>query len=491
MNKVRLPLATTPSPQSGVTQTAQASTLASYPPSLGARPVQEQISGTIQGQNKSGQLIVQTLLGDLAVNSNIKLPPGTEIIIQFRTHHPPFEVLLVPQHNKVKLATPAPPHNPQDKLTLGQTLQATFLNKSSDQPQSSIPGNITQIPPGKSFPVRIEIISPSAQQNPTTKASSGLPAGQQVTQSSQATPLSSPSQTNKTPRIDANTLNATVIGTSKGQPIVQTSLGNIQLSFKAVIPIGAQINLTFLPAVDETTGDNSLRRSSLPLTGGLNPGQDLRTSLQSALSTLIPQGQGNALASHIPHQGSALTSGILLFLNAIKAGPNRPWVGQDTLSLLRSAGNTELAQQLTNENATLSRPLETSQGDWRMTQLPILHEGILEKANLFVRDRESGSQKGKKPEREEATRFKLEVEMSRDGDMQFDGLVKKNRFDLVVRSRESLPNTMQSRISDLFYGANEATGFTGRLTFEPSQEWEKLTDVANKLIAGTHNSTLA
>ncbi len=500
MNKVRLPLATTPSSSSGATQTTQVSTIASYPPSLGTRPVQEQISGIVQGQNKTGQLIVQTLLGELAINSTVKLPPGTEVIIQFRTHRPPFEVLLVPQHNnKAKQPASPSPLNPTDKLSLGHILQATFLNKSAVQTQVAVPSHILNLQPGNNFQVRIEIIPASIQQSSTSKLSAGPQIGPQAgQQTAQPTTAGSPPQnvsatTNTSTQPNSNALRATVIGASNSQPIVQTVLGNIQLSLKAPLPTGTQINLMFLPLSDDQalpSGDGALRGNYSSLLGSI-PGQELRTALQSALSSLIQQGQGNVLAKHIPHQGSALTSGILLFLNAIKSGPNRPWVGLDTISLLRSSGNSELAQLLTNDNPALNRPIETNQGDWRMTQLPILHEASLQKANLFVRDREGGSHKGDKLDREEATRFKLEVEMSRDGDMQFDGLVKKNKFDLVIRSRDDLPNRMQSKISELFYGANEATGSSGRLTFEASGEWEKLTDVANKLIAGTHNSTLA
>ncbi|WP_419902486.1 hypothetical protein [Kiloniella sp.] len=437
---------------------------------------------------------MQTLLGNIAVNTNIKLSPGTEILIQFRTHRPPFEVLLVPQHNQQsKTQASHTAHDPKDKLSLGHNIQGMFLNKSSDQGKSPLPNDVLKLPAGKSFQLRVEILPLSLRPETASKPVQGQtttsptnPTTQSVAPTRNA-PVTSPA-------LNANTLNATVIGLSKGQPIVQTSLGNIQLSLKAPIPIGTQMTLTFSPMnMDDSviaTGDGPLRNSNNPMMA-LRSTENYNLSLQSALSTLSQQGQGNPLVNHIPHQGSALTSGILLFLNAIKSGSNKPWVGQDTLSILRATGNSELAQQLSNENAIFNRPVETNQGDWRMTQLPILHEGSLQKANLFVRDREAGSQGEGKLDREDATRFKLEVEMSRDGDMQFDGLVKRNRFDLVIRSRGNLPSQMQSKISDLFYGANEATGFSGRLSFEASLDWEKLSTVADKLIAGTHNSTVA
>ncbi|WP_417454276.1 hypothetical protein [Kiloniella sp.] len=483
MNKVRLPLATTPTTQSGATQTAQASTLANYPPTLTNQKIQEQLSGTIKGQTPQGQLLVQTLLGELSVNTNVKLPAGTEVIVQFRTHKPPFEVLILPQGDKAKNQSGQIQQNPTDKLSLSHQIQATLISKPTSSAAVPLPKTLQNLQIATQISVRMEVLGPPPKS-----------AAPQVTPGFSQTSTQQPSSTASLPNTSvtsqpATILKATVTGNTQGNPVVQTAIGTIQLAIKASLPVGTQISLTLLSLDDSEgikIGDGS-RIASTPT----QLGQDLRQVLQSALTTLGQQGQFNALASHLPQKGSALTSGILLFLNALKSGAPKGWAGEDTLSLLRAAGRPELAQQLTSESSLITRPVETGQGEWRMTQLPILHDSQLHQANLFVRDREHDKQGRGNLEREEVTRFKLEVEMSRDGEMQFDGLVKKGRFDLVIRSRNSLPKTMEVKISDLFYGANEATGFAGKLSFEVSENWEKLTQSSQKLIAGSHNSTMA
>ncbi len=487
MNKVRLPLATTPTAPSGTTQTAQASTLANYPPTLTNQKTQESLSGTIKGQTPQGQLLVQTLLGELSVNTNVKLPAGTEVLVQFRTHRPPFEVLILPQGDKTKGQPGSVQQNPTDKLSLSHQVQATLVSKPTDGTSVPLPKTLQNLQAAAQFSVKMEVLGPPPKSAAPQVTPGFIPAPTQQT-SSTTTASGPPPVSQPTTSQQAIMLKATVTGNTQGNPVVQTAIGTIQLAIKASLPVGTQISLTLL-SLEDPEGMKAGDTSRLSTTS--QPGQDLRQVLQSALTTLGQQGQFNALASHLPQKGPALTSGILLFLNALKSGSPRGWAGEDTLSLLRAAGRPELAQQLGNESALITRPVETGQGEWRMTQLPILHDSQLHQANLFVRDREHDKKGRGNLDREEVTRFKLEVEMSRDGEMQFDGLVKKGRFDLVIRSRNSLPKMMEVKISDLFYGANEATGFAGKLTFEVSEDWEKLSQSSQKLIAGSHNSTMA
>ncbi|WP_120496197.1 hypothetical protein [Kiloniella sp. EL199] len=489
MNKVRLPLATTPTAPSSTAQTAQVSTLANYPPALTNQKIQENLSGTVKGQTSQGQLLVQTILGELSVNTNVKLPAGTEVLVQFKTHRPPFEVLIFPQSDRTKGQPGSIQQNPTDKLSLSHQLQATLVSKPTDGTSVPLPKTLQNLQVAAQFSVKMEVLGPPPKSAAPQVTPGFIPAPAQQTNLT-TPPSGTPPVSQPTTSQQSIILKATVTGNTQGNPVVQTAIGTIQLAIKASLPVGTQISLTLL-SLDDPEGIKAGDTSRLS-TASSQPGQDLRQVLQSALTTLGQQGQFNALASHLPQKGPALTSGILLFLNALKSNAPRSWAGEDTLSLLRAAGRPELAQQLSNESSLITtRPVETGQGEWRMTQLPILHDNQLHQANLFVRDREHDTKGRGGLDREEVTRFKLEVEMSRDGEMQFDGLVKKGRFDLVIRSRNSLPKTMEVKISDLFYGANEATGFAGKLTFEVSEDWEKLSQSSQKLIAGSHNSTMA
>jgi hypothetical protein len=60
----------------------------------------------------------------------------------------------------------------------------------------------------------------------------------------------------------------------------------------------------------------------------------------------------------------------------------------------------------------------------------------------------------------------LDVELSRIGPLQIDGLVRDKRLDLVVRTREALPDEMRHDINRIFSDAGDITGFKGVLTFQ-------------------------
>ncbi len=62
-------------------------------------------------------------------------------------------------------------------------------------------------------------------------------------------------------------------------------------------------------------------------------------------------------------------------------------------------------------------------------------------------------------------RFMLEVELKRMGPLQFDGLVRERRFDLVVRSREPFVPALQSQIERAFQDGLLITGWNGEIGF--------------------------
>jgi hypothetical protein len=68
----------------------------------------------------------------------------------------------------------------------------------------------------------------------------------------------------------------------------------------------------------------------------------------------------------------------------------------------------------------------------------------------------------------------VEVEMSRLGDLQLDGLVREKRLDLILRSRAPLPDFMRRDITQIFHETNEITGNRGNIGFQSSLEWKAM-----------------
>ena len=108
--------------------------------------------------------------------------------------------------------------------------------------------------------------------------------------------------------------------------------------------------------------------------------------------------------------------------------------------------------------------------DWRFLPIP-LHDGQqVQQLRLFLRRRQK-RQDGGDGDRGEATRFIVEVKLSRVGDLQLDGLVREKRFDLMLRTRKALPPAMRHRIIEIFETAKGAAGYLGNVGFQASDDW--------------------
>ena len=68
----------------------------------------------------------------------------------------------------------------------------------------------------------------------------------------------------------------------------------------------------------------------------------------------------------------------------------------------------------------------------------------------------------------------LDVDNSRFGELQPDGLVRERRFDLILRSRQALPEALRHDIAGIFAQANGATGSAGQIGFQASSDWQAL-----------------
>ena len=113
-------------------------------------------------------------------------------------------------------------------------------------------------------------------------------------------------------------------------------------------------------------------------------------------------------------------------------------------------------------------------GDWRLLPIPLWDGEHLRQLRLFLRQHEGRDPAKAERARREATRFILELEMSRLGEMQLDGLVRDRRFDLMLRTRDALPEHMRREIRTIFDQANEAAGYSGKLGFQASSDWHFL-----------------
>jgi hypothetical protein len=201
--------------------------------------------------------------------------------------------------------------------------------------------------------------------------------------------------------------------------------------------------------------------SSAPTAAATATAQDTPPAL------LNPTQTNDILAQNLPRVGSHLAAGLASFIRARLSDKPVTWPSAELRQALQSAGRPELVAKLEQGFAELARaaPSTSQDGQWKTIVLPLLDEQALHQARLAIR-RDPGKGDQPKDGKPASVHFLLDVELSRMGAMQLDGLVRGKRFDLMLRTHKPLDGVMQNEIQRLFAEAKSVTGITGEIYFQ-------------------------
>lgn len=258
-------------------------------------------------------------------------------------------------------------------------------------------------------------------------------------------------------------LAGTVTGTSAGsggtpQAVLSTQSGVVLLQPGTPLPVGTRVALTLAPAAAAPSFD--------PLNGGDWP------ALRRTLDALVQADAGGArslMAQILPQAGPRLAAAMAHFTGSVAKGADaRRWLGEKATRLLEAEGRSEALSALDGDFKALGRQAaEPLQGEWRAWSMPFSDGQEISRIHLFVRqagDDEEGGESGRPGGR--ARRFVLELELSRLGPIQLDGLVRDKRFDLILRMRDSFPDDMRREIQGIFTRTLAALGLSGDASFQ-------------------------
>ena len=212
-------------------------------------------------------------------------------------------------------------------------------------------------------------------------------------------------------------------------------------------------------------------------------------SLTEALTVLAAANPtlANAVAQAlVPQPNGQLAAAVLFFLTAVRGGDFRTWLGERATRSLDSAGRGDLLARLGGEAAALSRQAgEAIHGDWRGYTIPMLTGEGLGSFRLLVRPRGERGEGGRGDEADPGSRrFLIDVELSRLGPLQIDGLFKTRKLDLVVRSRTAFCLDDRREMNRIFAQACETSGIAGALSFHTDgRSWVKIADSRSGTVA--------
>ena len=264
------------------------------------------------------------------------------------------------------------------------------------------------------------------------------------------------------------TQTATLTGrTVMGQPLVHTPAGTLALATRTTLPSGStvtfEITNTPVPLEARLRADAAAPRQELLMSRDWQALKEAIAVLQIAEPMVAQQ----VLDTLVPRPDAQLAANVLFFLAALRGGDIRSWLGEEPSRALQRH-KPDLLSRLSDEFRILGRMAEEPvSGDWRIAVVPFNSGEELKQIRVFMR--RHGSQEDEDGDGgDQGTRFIVDVELSRLGRLQLDGLVRggNKRLDLIVRSTTMLPAHMRDEIRRIFQDACEVTGITGGTTFQ-------------------------
>ncbi|WP_147430973.1 hypothetical protein [Oceanibaculum indicum] len=408
--------------------------------------------------------------------------------------------------------TPPPAGQPVQTPALPPSLTAPATSASlTALPAGAPAAQILQaLPAGSTIAVTVNAIQQPAQaapqsspQGPTAQGAVQGAAAGQVTQAGQATagqaPAAQPPGLQPLPTGGA-TITATVVGsTAAGQPLLQTSFGLVTIPGAQGLPVGTGVTLGLSPSA--LGNAEATARAAL----GLPPGNASGTAAAGGqpaslgrawpalneafvqLSQTNPALAQTLLQTAIPQPGPQLAGALLFFMAALRGGDVRSWMGDQTARALGGRdGRSPLLSRLSDDMGQMTRTGTDAAGnEWRGFYIPLFDGRDLQQIRLFMRDpTEEGDGNA---EGGSGHRFLIDLDLSKLGALQLDGLARTERLDLIVRTHRALPRDIKAEIVRLFEETAERVGLKGQVSFQATPHFPPLPFVEHNEIIEVHS----
>lgn len=352
------------------------------------------------------------------------------------------------------------------KIVSVQLPGAPVATAPPSQPLVHAPGAPPVAPP-PATPSAVPTPAPPPQPGPVVATAQGLaPAPPQPPTAAQpAPPLA--------------TVTGTVVAARESLPVVEIEDRQVQLNVRANLPVGTKIVFDVTAALPPRAGAPlalPLPAAAVPLSGpaGAMTGWPTLIEAVSVLQRSDPAA-AQQLAQAIPDGGPRTLAAAISFVQAMRSGDARQWPGDTALRALErsSPRGAHLAATLSGEVAELASRARDTGAEWRALPIPWNAQGQIDRVALITRregDSETDGAGGKKGG---GTRFLIDLNLSRLGPLQLDGMFRQDirAFDLVLRTKAALPDDMRRDLLGIFAGANAAMGLKGGLTFQVTKRF--------------------
>ncbi len=465
------------------------------------------LSGYIVNRDANGNPVLRTDTGDLTFQTKLFLKIGAEITLRIENRggnllahlltingQPPESLaaeqaadndsaaVILPKFSdfeqKSAAAAPPPPRTLQPHTT-----EPTVIRNAPTVAVSGVlltPPDAAEPDAPEPTPQLFRIVNLQTPENPVQQTAYAAYARSAGTPAPLVTPPVSTAPATLTPTPDPRPLIPNQVFTAQviaveptGEPLIQTPAGIVRLQ-GTQLPQGAQVTLEVLPPQE---------RSPLPPLPPA-PLPELAkqwTSLQQ-ITTLLATHSGAPMppwfpAANTPVTSQHISSGLMVFVTALRGGSFSNWLSDDTVQWLQKNNHEPLLKKAEAEFMTLVRAFTepTAQSNqWQSLFFPVAVDGQWQQVRMFLK-RDRRQNKKTQGSHDDDTRFIVEMTLSQLGELQLDGLVHRAtgqvQFDLFIRSLSPLEAAIQHDIQRIYSDMGAITGYKGQLAFQAVREF--------------------
>lgn len=305
-----------------------------------------------------------------------------------------------------------------------------------------------------------------AGQTPTAAggtAQSASPAPQAATLPTGATLTVRPLAGNAAPSTDAQqVVSGTIIRTPAGSAsIVNTPGGILAVRLPDPPGPGGAVRLEIL-AIGLPPAPLPLQGTTTSGAGGL--GAALADILQ-AVARANPAAAAD-IASRLPQAGPQLAASLSGMIAGLRQGQLPGALTDPAIRLLERLGRADLVGRARDEAGAARRTVGEG-SDWRAYNLPFLNGQEIEPVKLYLQYPENPE--GEPMPDAPVKRFLIDLDLSRIGPMQIDGLIGEKSLDVILRTDAAMPAPFRDDLNLVYIQALEAVGRTGHLSFHPGE----------------------
>lgn len=253
-------------------------------------------------------------------------------------------------------------------------------------------------------------------------------------------------------------LTGLVVALGGGQAVVDTALGRLVIANQFDsnrVQVGSVIDLSVAKFVAE---ELPLQQSTI---------KDLFNEWPAlkALNNSLAQAGLSEHMNKLAGLDSAFVSRLAGFFRAVKDNNIDNWLSSDLIRDLDPDTLDAIKAKMTGDFANLTRLYhDNANSGWNTVLFPVYDGKELQQARFYVKDLQDEN-----THTSSGKRFVVELNTGAFGEVQLDGLVRKNmaqnRFDLMVRTAENLPEDVRLGITEIFNNSAQITGIKGSVDF--------------------------